>query len=89
MSYNEKLSLDELLVANKTQEGNCSACCFKDWNKACYKLICQDKEGHTVYWTLSQGGYKDIPFIWDDYMRKYRDIKSLCRSKISDLYKVK
>lgn len=89
MSFNKNISLDELLVANKTEEGNCSACCFKNWNNVCYKLVCQDKEGRTVYWTLSKGKESDIPFIWSDYTKEYIDIKSLCRSKISDLYKVK
>lgn len=89
MSYNRNLSLDELLVANKTEEGNCEACCFNNWNKACYKLTCQDKEGHTVYWTLAQGEASSIPFIWSKYVRNYVDMKSLCLSKIAEVYNTK
>lgn len=89
MKYKTIENMGQLLVAHRTENGNCDACCFKNWNAACYRLLCQDKFGRTVYWTLSDGRVSDIPFIWGDYMRECMDIKSLCRTKIASAYKTR
>lgn len=82
----DKYSIEDTLVANPTEIGNCSACCFRNYRQACYKMYCQDQDGQTVFWTLKHGTMFDIPTLWQDYIKHHPNVAKMCNEKIIAAY---
>ncbi len=92
MSIIERWDFYDVVVANPTPLGNCSACIFRNAPGYCKKMICEHKYNgvsRRVFWTFRHGAVYDIPEPFLNAARRHIDIAAACRQKIAEVYGIK
>jgi hypothetical protein len=81
-----KYDFEEAIVAKATDMGDCSGCCFRNFEMFCRQMTCWNEDYKRVFWTLGRGTESEIPDIWGELRKNGENLRDVCLAKIAEAH---